>query len=513
MKHSGSIALAVMLCGACQISPEVGASTVAKQSAGPTADEVLVAMRSVAALNGAGEMRKKGFVKLTATDIAKLIPGNTLKLVNSYSYYGKDKRIRINETSLGGGLESAGTWEIKDSNLCHSVREGHTFCAGLFLHGDDILCWPGIGWADDDTDYLRHCSVLAGDQTRTPSTQVAVIPSAVLPPRAKIAGPRPAGNAGKRAAARKPSKPSEPSVDAILAAMRNVPGSDGIREMARRGFLRPSGEELRKMVTGNTLKLVNSYSYYGKDHRIRIKETSLSGGLESAGTWTIEGSNLCHSVREGHAFCSGLFVRGADVLCWPGIGWSEDDTDYLRHCAMLAGDQTRKTPTGAALARLRITPPGAKTAKPRPAVKAPKPPPASRLALPSAEEVLAALRAVPARNGPREMANRGFVKPSDEDLRKWIAGNTLKLVNAYSYYGKDKKIRIKETSLGGGLESAGTWEPRDGNLCHSVREGHEFCPGIFFRGADVLCWPGIGWSEDDVNYLRRCAVLSGNKAG
>ena len=55
---------------------------------------------------------------------------------------------------------------------------------------------------------------------------------------------------------------------------------------------------------------------------------SLGGGLESAGACYVKGSNLCHSVREGHEFCSGLFFRGAELLCWPGIDWSPDDLDY-----------------------------------------------------------------------------------------------------------------------------------------------------------------------------------------
>ena len=259
------------------------------------------------------------------TNSGKSSRGNTLKVVNSFSYYGKDNKIKLRENALGGGLESLGTWTIKEQALCHSVREGHEFCSGIFFRGRDILCWPGIGWSPDDTDYLRYCSVLAGDRTvparGTAGEAGSVLYASAVPKAKKRAGPKP------------------PSIDQILAALRGMPARDGIGELEKRGFTRPSARDLVKIIHGNTLKVVNSYSYYGDDYKIKLKEIALGGGLESRGTWTIKNSNLCHSVREGHEFCSGLFVRGRETLCWPGIGWSPDDTDYLRHCSVLSGDK------------------------------------------------------------------------------------------------------------------------------------------------------------------------------
>ena len=127
--------------------------------------------------------------------------------------------------------------------------------------------------------------------------------------------------------------PARPTVDQVIAALGDVPARDGIGEMEKRGFVRLKEPELRRLISGNTLKFMNSYSYYAKDSKVRLKEMLLGGGLESAGTWSITESNLCHSVREGHEFCSGIFFRDDQVLCWPGIGWSPDDTDYLRHCS------------------------------------------------------------------------------------------------------------------------------------------------------------------------------------
>lgn len=306
--------------------------------------------------------------------------------------------------------------------------------------------------------------------------------------------------------------PARPTVDQVIAALGDVPARDGIGEMEKRGFVRLKEPELRRLISGNTLKFMNSYSYYAKDSKVRLKEMLLGGGLESAGTWSITESNLCHSVREGHEFCSGIFFRDDQVLCWPGIGWSPDDTDYLRHCSILAGNQTRKAPGAMAAIVTRKVPP--QTVAKKPARRAPAPTrlPAPAPAPATLDQVIVTLRDVPARDGIRKIADRGFVRLRGEVLKKRIAGNTLKMVNSFSYYGGNQQIHIRETSLGGGLKSTGTWYVKGSNLCHSVREGHEFCSGLFFRGAELLCWPGIGWSADDVDYLKTCRILAGNKS-
>ena len=302
----------------------------------PTVDQVLSALRNVPARDGIGEMNKRGFVRLKETELRRLISGNTLKFMNAYSYYAKDSKVRLKEMLLGGGLESAGTWSITNSNLCHSVREGHEFCSGLFFRDDQILCWPGIGWSSDDTDYLRRCSILAGNQTRKAPGAMAAIVTRKVPPRTVVEKPARRAPAPTRLPA-----PAPATLDKVIVTLRDVPARDGIRKITERGFVRFRGEVLKKRMAGNTLKMVNSFSYYGGNQKIHIRETSLGGGLESTGTWYVKGSNLRHSVREGHEFCSGIFFRGTELLCWPGIDWSADDVDYLRTCRILAGDKSR----------------------------------------------------------------------------------------------------------------------------------------------------------------------------
>ena len=512
-------------------------------------------MRSVPGREGANELANRGFLRLSDSDLAKIISGNTLKVVNSFSYFGDDNKIKLKEIALGGGLESQGTWTIKKQNLCHSVREDHEFCTGVFFRNRTILCWPGIGWTPDDTNYIRHCALLAGDRT-SPSRGTSVASRDVLfdsstpkpkprklakvkakpkPKPKKQAKPKPKKQAkaksppkdnlltalGKifespvpKAKAQKQAKAKYPPIDQVLAALRGVPARDGISELEKRGFLQPTSNGLGQVISGNTLKINYSFSYYGQDKKIKLKENALGGGLESRGTWTVKEKALCHSVRGGHEFCSGVFFRGGEILCWPGIGWSPDDIDYLRYCSVLAGDRTAPASGASVASRDVLFDSKAPKATPRKQAKAKaKPRKQAKAKPPQIDQVLAALRGVPARDGIGELEKQGFTRPSERDLVKKIRGNTLKVVNSFSFYGDDDNIKLKEIALGGGLESQGTWTIKKRNLCHSVREDHEFCSGIFFRGKDILCWPGIGWAPDDTDYLRHCSILSGDTTG
>ena len=304
----------------------------------PPIDQVLAALRGVPARDGISELEKRGFLQPTSNGLGQVISGNTLKINYSFSYYGQDKKIKLKENALGGGLESRGTWTVKEKALCHSVRGGHEFCSGVFFRGGEILCWPGIGWSPDDIDYLRYCSVLAGERTAPASGASVASRDVLFDSKAPKATPRKQAKA--KAKPRKQAKAKPPPIDQVLAALRGVPARDGIGELEKQGFTRPSERDLVKKIRGNTLKVVNSFSFYGDDDNIKLKEIALGGGLESQGTWTIKKRNLCHSVREDHEFCSGIFFRGKDILCWPGIGWAPDDTDYLRHCSILSGDTT-----------------------------------------------------------------------------------------------------------------------------------------------------------------------------
>ena len=537
--------LGALILGACQTSGrDIVRDTeeiaeVPPPPALPSVDEIQIALRAVPAREGVSALADRGFFRPSESDLAKIISGNTLKVVNSFSFYVDDTTIKLKEIALGGGLESRGTWTIKERNLCHSVREGHEFCTGVFFRNRTILCWPGIGWTPDDTNYIRHCALLAGDGsspargTSVASLDVLFDSSTPKPKPRKQAKAKPR----KQAKAKSPpkdnllttldklfespapkakeqtqAKANSPSIDQVLAALRGVPARDGIGELAKRGFLQPASDQLGHVISGNTLKINYSFSYYGKDKKIKLKENALGGGLESRGTWIVKEKALCHSVREGHEFCSGIFFRGGEILCWPGIGWSPDDIDYLRYCSVLAGDRTAPASGASVASRDVLFDSTAPKAKPRKQAKA-KPKKQAKAKPPLIDRVLAALRGVPARDGIGELEKQGFTRPSERDLVKKITGNTLKVVNSFSFYGDDDKIKLKEIALGGGLESRGTWTIKERNLCHSVREGHEFCSGIFFRGGEILCWPGIGWAPDDTDYLRHCSILSGDTAG
>lgn len=260
-------------------------------------------------------------------------------------------------------------------------------------------------------------------------------------------------------------------VAGTLAALRNVPAADGIGALRSRGFKSLAENELVRRIAGNTLIVMGLQNYFGDDNQVKIVSSALGRRLVGGGTWRIAGGRICHSARPGHEFCTGIFFRGDDVLCWPGIGRYSGDKAYLRDCTILRGNRTASAPIG---------------------------------------EVVAALRDVPHKNGVREMAKQGFVRLSGKELWRRVAGNTLRIGKSLGYFAKDRKVRITDGSLGRGLASSGTWKITKLNICHSVRKGHEFCSGLFFRNNEILCWPGIGEFASDTGYIRRCGLLRGN---
>ena len=124
-------------------------------------------------------------------------------------------------------------------------------------------------------------------------------------------------------------------------------------------------------------------------------------------------------------------------------------------------------------------------------------------------DVLAAFQGMPARQGIAALTQLGFARLSPEALRQAVLGNTLRMVNTLSHYRTDNRVRLRDTKLGGGLDSLGSWAVKGGNLCHSVSDWHEFCVAVFVRGEETLCWPAIGGDPEDTDYLRPCAILSG----
>jgi hypothetical protein len=247
------------------------------------------------AANGVAAITEQGFAALTDQELWRRVAGNTLRLAGSLGYFRDDRSVELASTALGSGLTSSGTWKIKKMNVCHSIRDGHEFCTGLYFRGEEILCWPGIGHYALDTGYLRACVILRGNR-------VASAP-----------------------------------IGTVLAAMETVPAKDAPRAMEKHGFVQLSGNEIWRRIVGKTLRMPGSYGRFAKDKTVTIESTSLGSGLTSSGTWKIKKRNVCHSIREGHEFCTGLYFRGEEVLCWPGIGRYAPDTGYLRECRVLPG--------------------------------------------------------------------------------------------------------------------------------------------------------------------------------
>ena len=171
--------------------------------------------------------------------------------------------------------------------------------------------------------------------------------------------------------------------------------------------------------------------------------------------------------------CNGLYFRGRDVLCWPGIGGEAPDTGYLSECRIFKGDVTGRLPI---------------------------------------EGVVSLLVNVSAANGVAAITEQGFAALTDQELWRRVAGNTLRLAGSLGYFSDDRSVELASTALGSGLTSSGTWKIKKMNVCHSIRDGHEFCTGLYFRGEEVLCWPGIGRYAPDTGYLRECRVLPGKGA-
>lgn len=128
------------------------------------------------------------------------------------------------------------------------------------------------------------------------------------------------------------------------------------------------------------------------------------------------------------------------------------------------------------------------------------------------DEQLQQLEAIPATLADRTLASLGFQRLSEADLTARMADNTLRTASAAGYYGSDGKILLKVAALGGRLRSSGTWTIENANLCHSVSDGHQFCTALFFRGDELICWPGADDPSTETGYLRPCEIIEGNRA-
>ncbi len=119
---------------------------------------------------------------------------------------------------------------------------------------------------------------------------------------------------------------------------------------------------------------------------------------------------------------------------------------------------------------------------------------------------------IPAQDGDSTLTSSGFQRLSEADIKARVAGNTLRTGSTLNFYGSDGKVVLKAAALGGKLRSLGTWAVRNTNLCHSVSQGHEFCIALYFRGDELICWPGTDDPPTETGYLLPCEIIEGNRA-
>lgn len=415
----------------CQILP-------GNATSGYSVADVVKGMRKVPAADVVRQMSKRGFVRLSNRDLKGRISGKYLKMASTSGFYGTDQTVHVSASSLGSGVESTGTWQIKESALCLSVRADHEFCNGLFFRGDKILCWPGVGNLTGATE-LRECRVTSGQKPTVVASRAITSGTVTRPVVAQ--------------------KKPEPALD-------NSPMGLFYQEMQRQGFSWYSDDVLLRRVAGGTLELAGTQAHYGKGNQVNVTTASLGGGMESRGTWRVAGPAICHSVHEGREFCTGLFFRGAEVWCWPGLGQLKGDLNRLTECRILPGTTTNVL---------------------------------------SIDAVVAGLRGIPANALAREMAKHGFVPLPDSDLRKWLAGKTLRLAGSSGYFETLDRVRIRGSVLGGTFESIANWRTNNSAVCHSLGQGPEVCNALFVRGKEVLCRP----EANPAAPVSRCEVVDG----
>jgi hypothetical protein len=293
----------------------------------------------------------------------------------------------------------------------------------------------------------------------------------IFPVKAAGVSTRPTASTGRE---QPPQDKSHARVARLLKGLDLIPATALMGEMERRGFNTLSERDLWRKVAGNTLAMSGANAFFGKDRRAALKVAVLGGGLTSPGNWRVKASAVCHSSRRGHEFCTGLFFKGDDVVCWAGLGRFGGTDTYLKPCDILPGNVLSTAPVRTATNNV--------------------------LTLPKSQVDAA-------------MERWGFAQLSKRDLWLRFAGKTLKMATTLGYYDKSKRVKLRDTALGGGLSSQGTWKMKGSTICHTVRKGHEFCTGLYFRGDEVVCWPGAGKVSGRGNHLLACTLLPGDRAG
>lgn len=257
-------------------------------------------------------------------------------------------------------------------------------------------------------------------------------------------------------------------VRSLLAASRDLNSGPGMKLLLSKGFQNPMDEGLRKKISSRTIFIGDAAIYFTSRGVAIIDDRSGPKALKSKGKWNIRGGRVCYSVRAGHEFCVGVFVRKDETLCWPGMGTWDDDTGFLSRCAIFKGNGTKGK---------------------RPAV---------------AQLVKSPVAAEKAAGGQKEQAGR----LTSARLAELATGNTLKIGRSLIHYGHAGVVRARDFTYSKPIGSQGTWRVRGDRLCHSARPGHEFCLSLSEqKDGGLVCRPDLGGRE---SFAKPCVWMSGD---
>lgn len=260
-------------------------------------------------------------------------------------------------------------------------------------------------------------------------------------------------------------------IGSLLAASQSLNSGSGAKLLLSKGFQNPVDDGLRKKISSRTIFIGDAAIYFTSRGDVIIDDRSGPKKLKSKGKWTIRGGRVCYSVRAGHEFCTGVFVRKDETLCWPGMGTWDDDTGFLSRCVIYKGNGTKGTRP--AVAQLAKTPVAVKK-------------PAGRRG--QAAGQLTSVR-----------------------LAELSTGNTLKIGRSLIYYGHGGVVQARDFSYAKPLGSRGTWRVKGDRLCHSVRRGHEFCLSQSeATDGGLTCRPDLAGGGDPGEFARPCVWMSGD---
>ncbi|MBT3358147.1 MAG: hypothetical protein HN403_00795 [Rhodospirillales bacterium] len=260
-------------------------------------------------------------------------------------------------------------------------------------------------------------------------------------------------------------------VGSLLTASRTLDSGRGAKLLLSKGFMNPIDDGLRKRISSRTIFIGDAAIYFTSKGEAIIDDRSGAKKLKSKGKWTIQGGRVCYSVRAGHKFCTGVFVRKDETLCWPGMGTWEDDTGFLSRCVIYKGNGTKgKRP---AVAHLAKTPAAVKK-------------PAGRR-----QQLAGQLTSV--------------------RLAELSTGNTLKIGRSLIHYGHGGIVQARDFSYAKPMGSRGTWRVKGDRLCHSVGRGHEFCLSQSeARDGGLTCRPDFAGGGDPGEFAKPCVWMSGD---